>query len=147
MPGFNYRMTELQAAVGLSQIKKLDFIIKESKKRFNLLNQNFSKKFEMREIYSGSEPNYDTIIFKVENKTKRKKIVKYLNKIWHWNKKFAGCYKMAFCLFLETCNYKRSIKKYNSFKENFGKIYCYTNIFKCQFKELQKNFIKSAENH
>ena len=39
MPGFNYRMTELQAAVGLSQIQKLDFIIKESKKRFNILNR------------------------------------------------------------------------------------------------------------
>ena len=79
MPGFNYRMTELQAAVGLSQIKKLNFILKESKKRFNIIKRIFQqKKIKMREIYKRSEPNYDTLIFKVENKSKRKKIVNYL---------------------------------------------------------------------
>ena len=30
--GFNYRMTELQAAMREVQIKKLDYIIKENKK-------------------------------------------------------------------------------------------------------------------
>ena len=52
MPGFNYRMTELQAAVGLSQIQKLDFILNESKKRFNLLKKILDKKFLTREIYA-----------------------------------------------------------------------------------------------
>ena len=42
MPGFNYRMTELQAAVGISQIQKLDYILSESKKRF-LIMEKFSK--------------------------------------------------------------------------------------------------------
>ena len=31
-PGFNYRMTELQAAVGIAQLKKLNFILNENKK-------------------------------------------------------------------------------------------------------------------
>ena len=51
MPGFNYRMTELQAAVGLSQIQKLDFILNESKKRFNLLKKILDKKFVTRDIF------------------------------------------------------------------------------------------------
>ena len=32
--GFNYRMTELQAVVGKVQLKKIDFILKENKKRY-----------------------------------------------------------------------------------------------------------------
>ena len=32
-PGFNYRMTEMQGAVGIAQLKKLNFILRENKKR------------------------------------------------------------------------------------------------------------------
>ena len=78
MPGFNYRMTELQAAIGISQIKKLNFILKESKKRFLIMENKLKNKINLRKIYKGSKPNYDTLIFKIENKQKRKKIVDYL---------------------------------------------------------------------
>jgi len=78
MPGFNYRMTELQAAIGISQIKKLNFILKESRKRFLIMENKLKNKINLRKIYKGSKPNYDTLIFKIENKQKRKKIVDYL---------------------------------------------------------------------
>ena len=64
MPGFNYRMTELQAAVGIAQLKKLNYIIRENKKRFKILENNLKNKFHLRKIYIGSEPSYDTFIFK-----------------------------------------------------------------------------------
>ena len=35
--GFNYRMTEMQAIVGKEQLKKLNRIIKENKKRYKKL--------------------------------------------------------------------------------------------------------------
>ena len=110
MPGFNYRMTELQAAVGLSQIQKLDFIIKESKKRFDILTRFLSEKFVLREIYSGSEPNYDTIIFKVENKNKREKIVNYLVKAGVGTKNLPDAIKWHFAYFWKHAISKDQLK-------------------------------------
>ena len=43
MAGFNYRMSELNAAVGLAQIKKMGFILKENKKIFNTSQYYFKK--------------------------------------------------------------------------------------------------------
>ena len=37
--GFNYRMTDINAAVGLAQVKKLDFIIDEKRRRAALYNR------------------------------------------------------------------------------------------------------------
>ena len=79
MPGFNYRMTELQAAVGLAQLPKLKYILRESKKRFSVIENKLKNKVKLRGIYKGSIPNYDTLIFKIDDKKKRSKIVKYLN--------------------------------------------------------------------
>ena len=41
--GFNYRMTELQAAIGKVQLKKLNYIIKENKKRYNSIFNEIKK--------------------------------------------------------------------------------------------------------
>ena len=145
MPGFNYRMTELQAAVGLSQIKKLDFIIKESKKRFNLLNQILSKKFEMREIYSGSEPNYDTIIFKVENKIKRKKIVEYLVKSGIGTKNLPDAIKWHFAYFWKHAITKDQLKNTIHSKkilEKYIAIPIYLNVSLKNYKKISYNLLK-----
>ena len=40
--GFNYRMTDIQGGIGLAQIKKLDFIIGEKRKRAAIYNQLLS---------------------------------------------------------------------------------------------------------
>ncbi len=37
--GFNYRMTDIQGGIGLAQIKKLDFIISEKRKRAKLYDR------------------------------------------------------------------------------------------------------------
>lgn len=41
--GYNYRMTDIQAAVGLAQSKKLDFIISEKRKRAEIYNHLICK--------------------------------------------------------------------------------------------------------
>ena len=41
--GYNYRMTDINAAVGLAQIKKLDYIIEEKRKRAALYNDIIPK--------------------------------------------------------------------------------------------------------
>ena len=42
--GFNYRMTELQAVVGKVQLDKLDYILREHKKRYRELEKILQKK-------------------------------------------------------------------------------------------------------
>ena len=74
--GFNYRMTEMQAVVGKVQFKKIDYIIKNNKLRYQILNKALKNKFELREIPKNSTPNYDTFIFFEKNPKKRIKILK-----------------------------------------------------------------------
>ena len=75
--GFNYRMTEMQAVVGKEQLKRVDFILKENHKRFEILKRNLSKAFELREVPKKSSSNYDTFIFFVK-KNEKKKILKLI---------------------------------------------------------------------
>ena len=77
--GFNYRMTELQAAVGKEQIKKLNYILKDNKKKYLILNTQIKKNFNIRFIPNNSIPAYDCFIFEVRNKSLRSKIIKLLN--------------------------------------------------------------------
>ena len=78
--GFNYRMTELQAVVGKVQLKKIDIILKENKKRYLEIEKVLKKKYELRRIPKNSKIIYDTFIFFEKNKLKRNQIVKLLNK-------------------------------------------------------------------
>mgnify|MGYP006089777293 CR=1 FL=1 len=81
MTGFNYRMTELQAVVGKEQLKKLDFILKENKVRYESLF-NVIKKVPLlnfRVIPKKSKQIYDTLIFKCQNQKIKRKIINILN--------------------------------------------------------------------
>ena len=77
-PGFNYRMTELQGAVGIAQLKKLKFILSENKKRYYLLLKTLSKKFKIRYKIKDSTSSMDTFMFEVPNSKMRSKIINYL---------------------------------------------------------------------
>jgi 8-amino-3,8-dideoxy-alpha-D-manno-octulosonate transaminase len=98
--GFNFRMNEMQGAVGLSQLKKFDQIFKLHKKnKYLIYNQikNF-KNIDFRKVPKGSFDASESLIFKFNNKSKsilfRKKLLQkgYSTKIlpeamtWH----FAG---------------------------------------------------------
>ena len=146
MPGFNYRMTELQAAVGLSQIMKLDFILKESKKRFFLIQKILAKKnVYMREIYSRSEPNYDTLIFKVKNKNKRKKIVNYLVKSGVGTKNLPDAIKWHSAYFWKHAITKDQLKntiKSKKILEQYIAIPIYVSISLKHYEKVSKNLLK-----
>ena len=75
MSGFNYRMTELQAAIASAQLKKLTFLVDESFKRYNILNNRLSKHFRIRKEFEGHTGSYDTFIFRVDNIHLRKNII------------------------------------------------------------------------
>ena len=78
-PGFNYRITELQGAIGTVQLKKLPMILRENKKRYNIFKKILLNKLQFREQIKNTTPNYDTIIFFEKNKDKIKKIIKIIN--------------------------------------------------------------------
>lgn len=68
--GFNYKATELQGAVGLAQLKKLDYILaqqKKNKKRLKDGLRNLSG-VEFRELPDESGDASDTLIFYVESR-------------------------------------------------------------------------------
>ena len=74
--GFNYRMTELQGAIGKVQLKKLNFILKENKLRYQILEKIVSKKYVLREIPTESKPSFDTFIFFIKSKIEKLRALK-----------------------------------------------------------------------
>ena len=63
--GFNFRMMELQGAVGLAQLKKLDLIVKSQRKNKDYLWNaiNDIKGIECRSMPSGSYDTADALVF------------------------------------------------------------------------------------
>ena len=114
MAGFNYRMTELQAALGQAQLKKLNYIIQENKKRYNEIEKIISKKFIIRKLYKNTTPSYDTFIFKVENKLLRNKIVNFLKKNGTGTKNLPDAIKWHFASYWKHAVDKREISKIKS---------------------------------
>jgi 8-amino-3,8-dideoxy-alpha-D-manno-octulosonate transaminase len=81
--GFNYRMSELQAAIGLAQLRKLDYIISRNKTNFEIYYNALKDipGIRFRRIPAQSEPLYDCLIFQVETADRAKHIVSEMNKI------------------------------------------------------------------
>jgi len=78
IPGFNYRMTELQAVIGKVQLKKVNYILQQNFKRYGILKKYLTKYFDLRKIPINSTPNYDTFIFYV-NENEKEKVLKLIN--------------------------------------------------------------------
>ena len=72
--GFNYRMNEMQGAVGLAQLKKLDYVVSEQRKNAGLIEESISEfPIEMRYIPESSYETADALVFLADsNQTARK---------------------------------------------------------------------------
>ena len=81
MPGFNYRMTELQAAVGKVQLTKLNYMVEENKKRYSILFNGLNKFIPIRSELQNHSGSYDTFIISLKNKKKQKSIIEILNNL------------------------------------------------------------------
>lgn len=70
--GFNYRMMELQGAIGLAQLKKLSKIVEAQRNNSRLIWQAISSLpgIESRVAPEGSYETADALVFLVENNTK-----------------------------------------------------------------------------
>ncbi len=124
-PGFNYRMTELQGAVGIAQLKKLNFILSENKKRYDLLLHTLSKKFRIRYKIKDSISSMDTFMFEVPNNRMRSKIVNYLRKSGIGIKNVPDAIRWHFASYWEHAISKKQI---NSIKKSKNKVKKYVAI-------------------
>ncbi len=83
--GYNYRMSEFQAALGIHQIKKIKLFLKKRKENFTFLFNRLNKINSIRILpgkYNNCKGSYYclSIILNKKIKNKRKLIIKYLNK-------------------------------------------------------------------
>lgn len=66
--GFNYRMNEMQGAVGLAQLRKLDYVVKEQRKNAHLIQKEISDlPIEMRTVPESSIETADALVFLVDS--------------------------------------------------------------------------------
>ena len=78
MPGFNYRLTEIQAAIGKVQLSKLEFMLNQNKKRYEILRKSISNFSKVRSELLFHEGSYDTFIFSINDQNLRQKIISFL---------------------------------------------------------------------
>jgi len=77
-PGFNYRMTEMQAAVGKVQLSKLDKMLEANRERYVQLLDSMGDAFDFRLIPDKSETIHDCLIFFEEDEGLRRSYVDLL---------------------------------------------------------------------
>ncbi len=67
--GFNYRMSELQGAVGLAQLAKLSRVVQAQRRHHAQLAEALSDidGLSLRVMPKGSEPTYDALVFSVSS--------------------------------------------------------------------------------
>ena len=114
-------MTELQAAIGKVQLKKLNFILKNNKKRYFELFKNLSKKFFIRKDIKHSRGINDTFIFLVEKKNTREKIIKILKKYKIGTKNLPDAIKWHCSYYWNHAMEKKQIKNSKTSKEILNK--------------------------
>ena len=78
MPGFNYRMTEMQAAVGKAQLRKLDAMLMANRARYRALEQSLGGRYQLRSIPEPCVTTFDTFIIISLDESIRHKMVALL---------------------------------------------------------------------
>jgi len=79
--GFNYRTTELNAAIGIEQLKKLDLIVKKNRKHFRIYEEALKEfpEISFRRIPEKCNPLCDCLIFNFPKASQAKNFVKLIN--------------------------------------------------------------------
>jgi len=80
--GFNYKMMELKGAIGLAQLKKLDYILQKQKKHKKKIKEGIKdlKDIEFRDVTDLKGDASDTLIFFVKTKDQAEKFAGLLAK-------------------------------------------------------------------
>ena len=84
--GYNLKMTDMQGALGVSQLDKIDFFIKKRKENFQILKNKFleeglDKYFILPDSYEEADPSWFGFLLTIKdnNILNRNELVKYLD--------------------------------------------------------------------
>ena len=68
--GFNHRMTEIQAAIAMTQLKKLDYIVNKNRENYSIIENVLSSidGVKLRSVPEKCKPLCDTLIIQFEKK-------------------------------------------------------------------------------
>jgi 8-amino-3,8-dideoxy-alpha-D-manno-octulosonate transaminase len=68
--GFNYRMGELQAAIGMAQLRKLEYVIAQNRKHFSIIREGLKgvQGVQLRRAPDGCRSLCDAVIFEVPSR-------------------------------------------------------------------------------
>ena len=120
--GFNYRITEMQGAVGLAQLNKLCLVLSENKLRVDELMLSPFIAEHARSIMPESNPTFDTLVLCNLRQEEVSKLVELLNSEgvgtknvpdalnWHCSYRWSHC--------LSNDNISRSESTYNSLMQS-----------------------------
>ena len=115
--GLNLRMSELQAAVGLAQIKKLDYIVRKNRENKSLLRSLIenNKNIHFRKILDHDNELADTLIFTMDTASEVNKFVKAYNSQGYYTKNLPDAVQWHFSgtwnhMFNDVPRYKDSWK-------------------------------------
>ena len=83
--GFNYRMSEIHASIGIKQIEKINNFIKKRKRNFEFLKKKFRTNGELHIIDSTNKKSKNSfycmnVMLSKKQSKNRMEIIKYLNK-------------------------------------------------------------------
>ena len=119
IPGFNFRTTELNAALGLAQLKKIKTITQVNKRNYNIIFNKIKnlKEIIFRKIPKNCYPLHDCLIFRVKSKIIARKFVKLMVKNKINTKNLPDAIEWHFAK-----HWIHILKKYNISKKKLNKI-------------------------
>ena len=81
--GYNYRISDINCALGLSQIKRLNQFIKKRKKIFDYYNQNLRNIIKLSKYNSFNKPSFHLYLISIDFrklKTSKDNFIKFMKK-------------------------------------------------------------------
>ena len=115
--GLNFRMSELNAAVGIAQLRKVDFIVSQSQKNKNIIQNNLSDipGISFRTVPDGAIESGDALYFSFDNKERVNKVLIKLKEMGIGTKNIPDALKWHFAsewehIFNDHPTYKETYK-------------------------------------
>ncbi len=132
--GYNFRLTEFQAALGINQLKKLNYFIDVRKKIATYYFQKLKKqKLEFLTIDKNVKSSFHLLVIRVSKKIKKKLIEAFLKKKIFVSYHYIPIYKHSFYKKIGFKNYK--LKSMEKYQQECVSLPIHT---KLKFKEIDK---------
>ena len=137
IPGFNYRMTELQGAIGKVQLKKLNTLLTDNKKKYMIIKDTI-KNFEHRSMSENGLSNFDNFIFFIKNNREKKEVLAVLKKHKIGTKNLPDAIKWHCAFYWKHIFNKKELKNIIKTKKILNKAIAIPILFKKSVSFYQK---------